>query len=498
MTTVSFHKVNHTFAKLTSDDEGALRTLRTHFTFEVPNARFNPKVKKGGWDGKIRLLKPSGLIYYGLKYRIEEFCEEHNWTFDDNASIDPDYPNIEDVREFCKGLNLQSAGEPIEVRDHQLKYIHRALHDGRVLILCPTSGGKSLVAYVLVRWALLHGVEKILITVPSVNLVSQMCSDFVDYGWDRAEMHLIYEGAEKDSDCPVTISTWQGIQNETTWLARFELVIGDEAHLYKAKSLVHILENLTNARMRIGMSGTLDGATTSQMVVEGLFGPSFRVVKTQDLIDKGYSAELKIKCLVLNHPEAVKKAFTELRLDYFKETEFLFQSNRRNEFLARLALGLTGNTMMFYEKVDGHGQLIFDALNRLNTDPDRKIYYIHGKTKVAERERIRAEVEHSSNTILVVSYGTTSTGANYKSVHNIIFASAFKSLVRVLQSIGRGLRISKSKNICTLYDVVDNLSWYETSKHKKIRDNYTIKHFKDRLNIYVDEGFPFKVIELDL
>lgn len=498
MTTISFYKLNNTFAKLVSDDEGALRTLRTHFTFLIPNSHFNPKVKKGGWDGKIRLLKPNGSIYYGLKGEIERLCEDKGWEFEDHDAIDTSFPTLEDLREFCESLKLQSGGEPIAVRDYQLKYIHRALQQERLLILCPTSGGKSLIAYVIVRWALAHGLKRGLITVPSINLVAQMCSDFVDYGWDRDMMHLIYEGAEKENDCPITITTWQGVMNEIDFFHNFDFVIGDEAHLYKAKSLVHIMEHLHNAGLRIGMSGTLDGATTSKMVIEGLFGSSFRVVKTQELIDQGYSAQLKIKCLVLNHPQAIREQVTSLKLDYPSESAFLHRSTRRNEFLARLALGIKGNTMMFFEKVDGHGQLLYDAVVRLNDNPNRRIYYIHGGVNVAERERIRKEIESTNDSILVVSYGTTSTGSNYKSIHNIIFASAFKSLVRNLQSIGRGLRKSGFKDTCILYDVVDNLSWYETPKAKKMRDNYTLRHFKDRLSIYVDEGFSFKVVELDL
>lgn len=498
MTTISFYKINNTFARLTSDDEGALKTMKGHFTFQIPNAHFNPRVKKGGWDGKIRLLKPNGSIYYGLKHEIIRVCDDHGWEFDDHDQIDNTFPTTQDVQEFCESLNLTSDGQSITVRDYQLKYITHALQNGRALLLCPTSGGKSLIAYVIIRWALAHGLKRGLITVPSINLVSQMCSDFVDYGWDRDNMHLIYEGAEKESDCPLTITTWQGVQNEESFFRQFDFMIGDEAHLYKAKSLVHIMESLYDCHLRIGMSGTLDGLTTSKMVIEGLFGTSYRVVKTQDLIEQGYSSEFLIKALVLNYSETLRKHFTELRLDYDKEREFLFQSKKRNEFIARLALNCKGNTMVFFDKVTGHGQLIYETLLRLNTDPNRKIYYIHGKVKVDERERIRHEVETTNNTILVVSYGTTSTGANYKSVHNIIFGSAYKALVRTLQSIGRGLRKSKTKDTCVLYDLADNLSWFENPKSKKMRDNYIMKHFKDRLGIYVNEGFRVKVMELDL
>jgi superfamily II DNA or RNA helicase len=491
-TTINFHKVNYSFAKLVSADAGALRSLREYFTFAVPGAHFSPKVRQGFWDGKMRLLKPNGTIYYGLKWEIMKFCDDRGWEFIDHDIQDNTFPTSQQVLEFCQSLNLQSEGKPIEVRDYQLRYITHALQNARGVLLCPTSGGKSLIAYVIVRWALAHGLRKGLLTVPSINLVEQMYTDFLDYGWDREMMHKIYEGAVHESDAPLTISTWQGIQNETTYFQQFDFMIGDEAHLYKAKSLVGIMEHLNQAAVRIGMSGTLDGLTTSQMTLEGLFGPCFRVIKTQELIEQGYSSEFEIKCVVMRHSDTVRKHFTELKLDYDKECEFLRLSPKRTQFIARLALSKKGNSIVFFQHRE-HGQLLYEALRSFDTT-NRKIYYIDGNTKVAERERIRREVETTHDTILVASYGTSSTGANYKSIHNMFFASAYKSLVRTLQSIGRGLRKSQSKTKCTLYDLADDLSWGDT----KVRENYTLQHFKDRLGIYSNEGFLFKVMELEI
>jgi superfamily II DNA or RNA helicase len=497
LTLIRFVKVNNTFSRIISDDAGAIRTLQTEFTFTVPNAHFAKKANKFGkkWDGKIRLLRANGMIYTGLKDEVQRHCEDRGWGFEDPEETDNTFPTSSDVKDFCDTLNLTSDGQPIEVRDYQLQYITRALQNRRTTLLCPTSGGKSLIAYVIIRWALAHGLKRCLLTVPSIHLVSQMATDFVDYGWSMDNIHQIYEGAEKPSEKPVTISTWQGIQNENEFLFRFDFMIGDEAHLYKAKALVSIMENLINAGIRIGMSGSLDGQTTSRLVIEGLFGPCYRVIKTSELIERGYSAELNITALVLTHANHIRQSVSQMRLDYEGETQFLYQCQKRNEFLAKLALGLNGNTLLFYERVDAHGQLIYDAILRLNTNPQRRVYYIHGGTSVAERERIRHEIETTNDTIVVCSFGTTSTGSNYKSIHNMIFGSSYKSLVRNLQTIGRGLRKSKIKHVCNLYDVTDNLSWQIGSK---VRDNYYMKHFKDRLGIYTNEGFRFRVVELDL
>lgn len=496
-TTVSIHKINNTFSSVTSEDLGALKNLRDHFTFKIPNAHFNPKVKQGIWDGKIRLLKPNGRIYGGLKDELARVCEDYGWSLNAPDYVENDFPTKDDIREFCQGLNLTSGGQPIEIRDHQLDHIGAALRDSRRLLICPTSAGKSLIAYVIIRWVLQNGLTKGLIIVPSINLVSQMATDFADYGWNiHDHIHMIYEGREKNSDKPLTISTWQGIQNEEEWLHQFDFVIGDEAHGYKAKSLVGIMENLINSELRIGMSGTLDGSLTHQMVLEGLFGPIFKTISTADLIALGFSSELEIKAIVLTHSAEVRQTVSAMMLDYDKETEFLMQSKKRNEFIARWILGLKGNTLLYYRFVEKHGEVLYETIKSLNTNPNRKIYYIHGKVKVEERERIRAEIESTTDTIMVVSYGTTSTGANFKSVDNIVFGSAYKGIIKNLQTIGRGLRKVKGrKELCTLYDIADNLSW---TIGKKVRDNYTLKHFKERLGIYTKEGFRFKVYEVDL
>jgi superfamily II DNA or RNA helicase len=491
-TIVKFTRTNSAFSKIITNDAGALQNIREHFTFRIPNAHFNPKVKKGHWDGKIRLVKNGNFLYSGLKSELEKVCIEHEWEFVDETDFhDDELPTYSEVEEFCKSLELKTLGEPLTPRDYQIKYITAALQSFRKLLLCPTNGGKSLIAYVAIRWLLdITEKKKGLLIVPSISLVNQMATDFIDYGWTDDMIHRIYDGAEKQTDKPITISTWQSIQHETEFLHQFDFVIGDEAHGYKAASLVNIMENLVNADFRIGMSGTLDGLTTSRMTIEGLFGSTYKVITAAEMIDKGYSSDLQITAVVLKHSENVRKFIGENKLDYENERAFVYQHKKRNNFLSHLALSLKGNTLLYFWHIDTHGKLIYDALNALN-DGSKQIYFIDGQTDVDERERIRAEFEKRDDIIAVVSYGTTSTGSNYKSVHNIIFGSTFKGVVKNLQTIGRGLRKSKTKHKCVLYDIVDDMSWGK-------RDNYMMKHFKDRLNIYLSEGFKFQVKEISI
>ena len=244
----------------------------------------------------------------------------------------------------------------------------------------------------------------------------------------------------------------------------------------------------TNARYRIGTTGTLDGTKTHRLVLEGLFGTVRKVTTTKELMDAKHLAEFNIKCLLLRHGESIcqaAKSFT-----YQQEIEYLVLNEARNKFIANLAVSLEGNTLVLFQYVDKHGKI----LHRLISDKvgiDRTVFFVSGETEVEVREAIRGIVEKETNAIIVASFGTFSTGINIKNLHNIIFASPSKSRIRTLQSIGRGLRISDTKDAATLFDIADDMRW-------KSRENYTLKHFAERIRIYSEEKFKFKIYKIEL
>ena len=155
-----------------------------------------------------------------------------------------------------------------------------------------------------------------------------------------------------------------------------------------------------------------------------------------------------------------------------------------------LALSLEGNTIVFFNYVEKHGQVLYEMLQK-KVKNGRKVFYIHGGTDVEEREQIRKILEQERDAILVGSVGVLSTGTNIVALDNVIFASPSKSKIRNLQSVGRGLRISEKKQSATLFDIADDFS------HKK-RENYTLKHFMERIKTYSEEGFRFKIYKIDM
>ena len=243
------------------------------------------------------------------------------------------------------------------------------------------------------------------------------------------------------------------------------------------------MTKLHHAKYRFGFTGTLDGTQTHKWVLEGLFGPSYKVTKTDELMRQGHLSQVDIQCIVLKHPE--KKFET-----YQDEIEYLISHEQRNNFIKNLSLDLKGNTLVLFSRVEAHGQVLYDLINN-NKKGDRKVFFIHGGIDTSERELVREITEEESNAIIIASYGTFSTGINIKRLHNIIFASPSKSRVRNLQSIGRVLRKGKDKVKATLYDISDDCTY-------KSKRNYTLNHLIERIKIYNEENFNYEIITIQL
>ena len=369
-------------------------------------------------------------------------------------------------------------------RPYQIEGVSDALKYNRRLLISPTASGKSLMIYSIVRYYVDKG-QKILLVVPTTSLVEQMYKDFSEYGWDSdSYCHKIYSGREKYHDLPVTITTWQSIYKlDRKFFEQFGVVIGDEAHLFKSKSLISIMSKLHHAKYRFGFTGTLDGTQTHKWVLEGLFGPSYKVTKTAELMKTGHVSQLDINCIVLKHPPQKFEVFED-------EVQFIITHDRRNNFIKNLVSKLDGNTLVLFSRIEAHGEPLFNLINN-NVSEGRKVFFVHGGVDTDERERIRAITESEKDAVIVASYGVFSTGINIKNLHNVIFASPSKSRIRNLQSIGRVLRKGKDKEKATLYDIADDCTYNS-------RKNYTLNHFIERVKIYNEESFNYDIVTVNL
>ena len=490
-------KQNEVYARVVGD-RGIIQELADTLTFMVPGYQFMPSYKNKIFDGKIRLLNMSTrLLYLGLTPYIEEFCESRGYTYEydeTNADmVDSFSPKL--ALEFFSDLNLHAHGKPITVNEHQAVAFVHAMQRKRALLLSPTSSGKSLIIYLIFRQILQYQDLKGLIIVPTVNLVSQLFSDFEDYSSGNefdvdGNVHKIHGGQDKNSDKKLVISTWQSIfKEDENYFSQFDYVICDETHLATANSIKGIMEKLLNTKYRIGLTGTLSGAKTHQWVLEGLFGTVKKVISTKELIDKKQIADLSIKCLILKHPDETCDLLKTCT--YQEELEYLITNDLRNKFIKNLAVSMKNNTLVLFQLVDKHGKILYNLIKNSKQIGDRKVFFVHGGTSTDDREDIRKIVEKEDNAIIVASFGVYSTGVSIRNLHNIIFASPSKSRVRNLQSIGRGLRQSDGKEMATLYDIADDI------RHKK-HVNYTLQHFILRSKIYTEEQFKFKIIKINL
>ena len=494
--TIRVRKLDHANLEITSDS-GIAQELNEFFSFYVPGYKFMPAFRNRMWDGKIRLFAlKDRTLPAGLFYHLKEFSENRGYILESEKTSygDPDERNIitrDDLELFLNNLNL-----PFPLRDYQYQCVGEAITRKRAILLSPTGSGKSFIIYNIIRYWLQRLTDgtnypkagRVLIIVPTTSLVEQMHNDFIQYGWSENALHKIYSGKDKNNvDAACVITTWQSVHRlQKDWFQQFGCVIGDECHGFKSKSLMSIMNKCTEAEYRFGTTGTLDGSQTHELVLQGLFGKTYRVTTTKQLQDNNTLAELSIRRLVLNYPEQVKKEFG--KQTYQDEIDFIVSHEKRNNFIRNLALDLEGNTLVLYNYVEKHGKPLYNMIKD-KADENRKIFFVSGDVATSDREAIRGIVEKMSNSITVASLGTFSTGINIKNLHNIIFASPSKSQIRVLQSIGRGLRKSDRKTM--LYDISDDISWGQ-------RKNFSLIHSWERAKIYEKEQFETKKITVDL
>jgi superfamily II DNA or RNA helicase len=496
---IEVEKINETYAFLKCDRSIA-QELNDYFSFFTPGYKFMAAYKSRLWDGKIRLAKflPNGDLqfYIGLMHQLEVFCKDRDYILNKNYKDKHNSITKEILSDFIEKLNVHSDGKPLTPRDYQFDGVLDFINTKRQVLISPTSSGKSLIIYLIIRFLLKCNLKKILLIVPNTSLCHQLASDFSDYSshnsWDADKhIHLVFAGKDKNSDKEIILSTWQSLYTikDSNYFKQFDIVINDECHLASGKEITAIVEKCINAAYRIGVTGTLNGKKIHSLQLESLFGKVKQAITTKELMDNKQVTELAIKCLVLRYPEHLTKLTQKLK--YQQELEYLISNSERNKFIKNLVLSLKGNTLLLYQYVEKHGDVLFDLISKSKHAVDKKIYYIHGNIKAEERESIRKAMETQDNVILIGSVGTVSTGTNIKNLHNIIFASPSKSRVRNLQAIGRVLRLNENKDKAILYDLADDLRY---KKHQ----NYTMTHFEERIKIYNEEKFDFKIINVEL
>ena len=483
---ITFKKKNDVYFEF-EGDKSDLRMLSDYFTFKVPGAEFTPQYRNKFWDGKIRLANlRDSTIYAGLMGDITKFAKDMDVDcyFEGSKSDILEPSNTDFLDQFLDILKPYSKGKRIEMRDYQREAFKTAVLKQRCLLLSPTASGKSLIIYALIRWWLETHNRKILIIVPTISLVGQMYSDFLDYSNDKfTDMHGITGGIQKETMQRVVISTWQSIYKQpASWFAQSGSVVVDEVHHAQAKSIQSIMNKMIICPDRIGLTGTLQEAKTHELVLKGLFGSVHKLISTKELMSRDEVSQMSIRLVQLRYEESDRKKVKDM--NYNEEVDFIINHEKRNKLIAKMASTLPGNTLVVFSRLE-HGKELYDRI-----DTDKQLFYVAGETDKDSREAVRQMAENN-DVIIVASLGVFSTGINIRNLHNLLFAHPTKSKIKVLQSIGRILRKSDNGQQAIVFDIIDDLKY-------KSRDNFALRHSNERFKYYTTEEFDYKINSIDL
>lgn len=479
MTSTCLLKIeNEVCVKFEGLDIATRRKLVSSLEFMIPYARHTPAFKLGKWNGKVSYCDIGGRSYLNLLDKLLPIVQQCGYDIeieDLRASTDPFQFEkvVETSYEHIKWpQGHPRAGESVILKDHQVSVINCFLENATGVQVVPTGAGKTIVCSILSHKAEKYG--RSIIIVPTKDLVVQTEEDYINFGLDVG----VFYGDRKEYGKTHTICTWQSLESlskrskrdETVDIDKFfenvACVIVDETHKAKSDSLKKILSTfLANAPIRWGLTGTMPEEEFEKTAVIACVGPELGAITAKDLQERGILANLHINVWQLQ--DLGESAFT----NYQAELKWLTTSLPRLKFLAKelLKVSETGNTLVLVDRIET-GEILQELM------PDS--VFISGKMKSKDRKEEYKEVQEVDGKLLLATYGVASTGINVNRVFNLVLFEAGKSFVRVIQSIGRGIRVAKDKDFVNIYDVCSN------SKFSK-------RHLTKRKKFYKDAQYPY-------
>jgi len=445
-----------------------LKSIDEYFTESVPNAHFMPQVRAGLWSGKVKLFDlnkqtlPYGLLSDLLKGVKKLYPNEY-------VGIDATVKSIYNGTDVVPDYNLTRF--PYY---YQKDCVEACLKYSKGIIRSATASGKSLTITYIIKTLMENKLIKhALIVVPTTALVEQFFTDMVEYGIDKSKLGKVYDG-HSDYDKAIVISTWQSLMNNNKYLYSFDCILFDECHLIKSTELTKIAKKSINAKFRYGFTGTLPDNRLDMLNIKSYLGPVLREYGAGQLSEEGYISKANINAIHFNHGVDFIGEYSEIK-------EQAFQDKARLKLLADIAIGVDRNILILVGLVEKEGQVL-EAYIREKTN--KTVIFLSGNDKVVEREHWRKECGVRTDIILIATYQIFSTGLNIPSLKYVIFGSPFKSEIRVLQSIGRALRLHADKlDGAVIYDIIDDCKYLD-------------KHGLKRLKYYKNEGF--KITEFNI
>jgi superfamily II DNA or RNA helicase len=476
-------EVNIKFENLPLD---ARKKLANTFKYEDPTARYRPAYKLGRWDGKVSMFGLGGNGYLSQLERCLGVLGE----------MDIDVDELEDLR-TTKQINFESVtetywadlgkvwpkghqqeGQPIMLRDYQVDAINKFLTNTQALQEIATGAGKTITTATLSHLAEKYG--RTITIVPNKSLVEQTEEDFINVGLDVG----VYYGDRKDLNKTHTICTWQSLnildkkskshEHEIVTLAEFldgvRCVIVDEVHMAKADVLKNLLtQNLCNAPIRWGLTGTVPKGAYEAEPIFASIGPVVGGIAAHQLQEMGVLSNCHVNIVqMIDLPEFKQ---------YQEELKYLVTDDDRMIYISKLIkkVSLTGNTLVLVNRIDS-GKFLINELP--------EAVFVSGEVKTKDRKEEYDEIKTSDNKIIVATYGVAAVGINIPRIFNMVLLEPGKSFVRVIQSIGRGIRKAEDKDFVQIWDITS------TCKFAK-------RHLTERKKYYKDAKYPFTLEKVD-
>lgn len=471
-------------AKIEGLEVGDRRALMKMFEFEMPGARYLPAVRLGRWNGKISYFSLAGSTYLNLLDEIIPYLYDKGYEIElqdlrqTHAELQFEQVTENTFSHICWPKGHEREGQPVVLRDYQIEIINTFLANPQSLQEIATGAGKTVMTAALSLCAEPYG--RSLVIVPNKSLVVQTEADYINLGLDAG----VYFGDRKDYGKTHTICTWQSLNNllkgtkeddndpeiAVSFFEGIGCVIVDEVHMAKADVLKTLLTGvLSYVPIRWGLTGTIPKSEMDRVSLLVSLGPVIGKLAASELQDKGVLARCHVNIVQLK--DAVEFS------NYQSELKHLLEDSRRLDRIAELIMKVneTGNTLVLVDRVNAGKELVSRIPGSV---------FVNGGTKLTERKEEYDEIATSDDKIIVATYGVAAVGINIPRIFNLVLIEPGKSFVRVIQSIGRGIRKAEDKDHVEIWDITS------TCKFAK-------RHLTQRKAFYKEANYPFTLEKLD-
>jgi len=478
--TIKIKKYDALHIQIVTDNKAYIADIKEHFTEFVEGYKFMGRFKCGGWNGKICVMASNNTLPYGLLFDVIKFTKTKYNHFE--LQVD------NDVKDFFSGIENPELEYDLDIwpRDYQIDCIETALKYKRCIMRVATAGGKSLIISYIIKYLMdTNKIQRAIIIVPTQSLVEQFFKDMNEYGMDINKIGRVYSKI-KEYDKSIVISTWQSLSRNLEWIKDFQCVICDEVHGVRGVELRKILSHAINADFRMGFTGTLPISKLDIFNIKGFIGPVIREYGSSELSEKGYISHCKVNIINIQYSK-------EYSGEYDVVKDEVFNNINRLSLIKNIVKSIDGNILLLVGKVEKEGKVLQEYLSNIE---GKEVVFIWGDTPVAEREKWRMECEKRKNIILIATYGIMSVGVNIPSLKYILFASPFKSKIRILQSIGRSLRLHIDKEEAIIYDLADDVLYLKDHSIKRLRyygsEKFEVIETKHNINQFSLFSIPSK------